>query len=119
MTEQACGNKQKNPRALTIPVMWAKMSAVLPSKPIRRASAFRFNRGPVAQLGARFHGMEEVAGSIPARSTNLLNQLDIQESGSARIRPILQRLSLPPALSLVRLPAATRHTLGKAALSTL
>jgi hypothetical protein len=29
-----------------------------------------FNRGPVAQLGARFHGMEEVAGSIPARSTN-------------------------------------------------
>ena len=25
--------------------------------------------GPVAQLGARFHGMEEVAGSIPARST--------------------------------------------------
>jgi hypothetical protein len=28
------------------------------------------DRGPVAQLGARFHGMEEVAGSIPARSTN-------------------------------------------------
>jgi hypothetical protein len=25
--------------------------------------------GPVAQLGARFHGMEEVAGSNPARST--------------------------------------------------
>ena len=25
----------------------------------------------MAQLGARFHGMEEVAGSIPARSTNL------------------------------------------------
>jgi hypothetical protein len=32
---------------------------------------FVFNRGPVAQLGARFHGMEEVAGSIPARSTIL------------------------------------------------
>jgi hypothetical protein len=32
--------------------------------------------GPVAQLGARFHGMEEVAGSIPARSTNSLNKLD-------------------------------------------
>ena len=31
--------------------------------------------GPVAQLGARFHGMEEVAGSIPARSTNLPNDL--------------------------------------------
>jgi hypothetical protein len=28
-----------------------------------------FNRGPVAQLGARFHGMEEVVGSIPTRST--------------------------------------------------
>ena len=29
----------------------------------------RYNRGPVAQLGARFHGMEEVVGSIPTRST--------------------------------------------------
>jgi hypothetical protein len=27
----------------------------------------------VAQLGARFHGMEEVIGSIPIRSTNLPN----------------------------------------------
>jgi hypothetical protein len=27
--------------------------------------------GPVAQLGARFHGMEEVTGSIPVRSTTL------------------------------------------------
>jgi hypothetical protein len=31
--------------------------------------------GPVAQLGARFHGMEEVIGSIPIRSTNQLNNL--------------------------------------------
>jgi hypothetical protein len=31
--------------------------------------------GPVAQLGARFHGMEEVIGSIPIRSTNYLNDL--------------------------------------------
>ena len=38
----------------------------LPSIPTCR----RFNRGPVAQLGARFHGMEEVVGSIPTRSTN-------------------------------------------------
>jgi hypothetical protein len=30
----------------------------------------------VAQLGARFHGMEEVVGSIPTRSTNSLNSLD-------------------------------------------
>jgi hypothetical protein len=29
----------------------------------------------VAQLGARFHGMEEVVGSIPTRSTNHLNNL--------------------------------------------
>jgi hypothetical protein len=29
--------------------------------------------GPVAQLGARFHGMEEVQGSNPCRSTNLFN----------------------------------------------
>jgi len=28
-----------------------------------------FPSGPVAQLGARFHGMEEVIGSIPIRST--------------------------------------------------
>jgi hypothetical protein len=33
------------------------------------------NRGPVAQLGARFHGMEEVVGSIPTRSTILSNEL--------------------------------------------
>ncbi len=36
---------------------------------------FVFNRGPVAQLGARFHGMEEVVGSIPTRSTKSLNGL--------------------------------------------
>jgi hypothetical protein len=29
----------------------------------------------VAQLGARFHGMEEVVGSIPTRSTNSPKQL--------------------------------------------
>jgi hypothetical protein len=38
-------------------------------------SLFVFNRGPVAQLGARFHGMEEVVGSIPTRSTNSLNNV--------------------------------------------
>ena len=32
--------------------------------------------GPVAQLGARFHGMEEVVGSIPTRST-IFNYLPI------------------------------------------
>ena len=29
-----------------------------------------YKSGPVAQLGASFHGMEEVIGSIPIRSTN-------------------------------------------------
>jgi hypothetical protein len=29
--------------------------------------------GPVAQLGARFHGMEEVVGSIPTRSTKFFS----------------------------------------------
>jgi hypothetical protein len=32
----------------------------------------------VAQLGARFHGMEEVIGSIPIRSTNYFQQLIAQ-----------------------------------------
>ena len=44
---------------LTIGLRWGRIIA-----------GFPFNRsGPVAQLGARFHGMEEVVGSIPTRST--------------------------------------------------
>ena len=36
--------------------------------------------GPVAQLGARFHGMEEVIGSNPIRSTkSLLNHQIVKE----------------------------------------
>src|SRR5271156_1073745 len=62
--------------ALTIPVMWAKMSLLIyPTRTLIGLGPFRFNRGPVAQLGARFHGMEEVVGSIPTRSTNSLNNL--------------------------------------------
>ena len=38
-----------------------------------RYNAAVFSRGPVAQLGARFHGMEEVVGSIPTRSTKTRN----------------------------------------------
>jgi hypothetical protein len=48
--------------------------SALPS--IRGAGVRRFNCGPVAQLGARFHGMEEVVGSIPTRSTKSLYNLD-------------------------------------------
>ena len=64
--------------ALTIPEMWAKMiqhDSALPAIPILGARLLCFNRGPVAQLGARFHGMEEVVGSIPTRSTKSLNGL--------------------------------------------
>ncbi len=35
--------------------------------------------GPVAQLGARFHGMEEVIGSIPIRST-IISSKEVQKS---------------------------------------
>jgi hypothetical protein len=38
-------------------------------------NSFTRQCGPVAQLGARFHGMEEVIGSIPIRSTNKPNNL--------------------------------------------
>jgi hypothetical protein len=70
------------------------------------------NRGPVAQLGARFHGMEEVVGSIPTRSTNCPPQysrfyLDPSSVGhglpdlvnlpisygDASVRPVLQPVS--------------------------
>jgi hypothetical protein len=39
----------------------------------------------VAQLGARFHGMEEVIGSIPIRSTNFPLQIQIR-AGSDFLR---------------------------------
>ena len=38
----------------------------------------------MAQLGARFHGMEEVIGSIPIRSTNPLRRMKPQP-GSERL----------------------------------
>jgi hypothetical protein len=44
---------------LTNPLRAAKIEKLSPTE-----------SGPVAQLGARFHGMEEVIGSIPIRSTN-------------------------------------------------
>ena len=41
--------------------------------------------GPVAQLGARFHGMEEVVGSIPTRSTIFTRLESITSRAFARI----------------------------------
>ncbi len=43
-----------------------------------------FPSGPVAQLGARFHGMEEVIGSIPIRSTKSFQQLSERNPGAQR-----------------------------------
>jgi hypothetical protein len=51
------------PLTLTNALWSARIEGVLPES------------GPVAQLGARFHGMEEVIGSIPIRSTNYFNNL--------------------------------------------
>ena len=49
---------------------------VLAFLPLKHFLLFTFDcslglGGAVAQLGARLHGMQEVAGSIPASSTNL------------------------------------------------
>ena len=41
---------------------------VLPSWTVK----YRAFNGAIAQLGERLHGMQEVAGSIPAGSTNFL-----------------------------------------------
>src|SRR6266478_3904476 len=50
----------------------AKMNSYLPRSRFGERGLFVFNRGPVAQLGARFHGMEEVVGSIPTAPTKSL-----------------------------------------------
>src|ERR1700722_5903342 len=67
--------------------------SALPSIPILRVS----DRGPVAQLGARFHGMEEVVGSIPTRSTKSFSPIFYYEcilpsnAGSFRPSAIISR----------------------------
>ena len=53
------------------------------STKIRKSSQ---ESGPVAQLGARFHGMEEVIGSIPIRSTKHFNSLAFRSSYSGNNR---------------------------------
>jgi hypothetical protein len=70
MTEHACGKKQKNPR-VDYPGDVGENELDTSLDPDSFGPGLFFlNRGPVAQLGARFHGMEEVVGSIPTRSTN-------------------------------------------------
>src|SRR5215831_21133225 len=46
--------------------------------------SLKISDGPVAQLGARFHGMEEVVSSNLTRSTNVLKDLP-QESNSVLV----------------------------------
>src|ERR1700732_2014019 len=50
---------------------WRKLIRYLPRSRFGGRGLFVFNRGPVAQLGALFHGMEEVVGSIPTAPTKV------------------------------------------------
>lgn len=52
--------------------------------------------GAIAQLVARFHGMEEVAGSIPASSTNCLLVLIQFRASRFCFVILLQNLGLIP-----------------------
>src|SRR5712671_2700226 len=51
--------------------------------PLEPRENYLSHSGPVAQLGARFHGMEEVVGSIPTRSTNYFQELGEPSTASA------------------------------------
>lgn len=55
-------------------------------------------RGPVAQLGARLNGIQEVTGSIPVRSTNLRSLAHVARFCSAsygwQANPLLASISL-------------------------
>jgi hypothetical protein len=68
----------------------------------------------VAQLGARFHGMEEVIGSIPIRSTNQFFNLGIRFRGESGISLSLKAYMRPKALcqgtTLVVLLAVGKNT---------
>src|SRR3954468_5754434 len=53
--------------------------------------------GPVAQLGARFHGMEEVDGSNPSRSTKFLIYYGQQRRRAASQTATGRRAAAPGA----------------------
>jgi hypothetical protein len=57
--------------------------------------------GPVAQLGARFHGMEEVVGSIPTRSTKSPNNLDGANACSDGVGVALRLASVGTAIGTI------------------
>jgi hypothetical protein len=76
MAEVACGNNEESAR-VDYPGDVGENDSAIPLIPTHVGlRIFRFNRGPVAQLGARFHGMEEVVGSIPTRSTNQISHFE-------------------------------------------
>ena len=60
--------------------------------------------GPVAQLGARFHGMEEVVGSIPTRSTNSSLNVCYYFQPFSKLCLTSLPLPMPPAASSWRSP---------------
>ena len=67
-------------------------------------SAILPQSGPVAQLGARFHGMEEVVGSIPTRSTRSHKALLILRDQNLARGPHTGDLGFGPAASTGSLP---------------
>ncbi len=58
---------------------------------VRENEGRLYPSGPVAQLGARFHGMEEVIGSIPIRSTNHFSSLEAPPFLIAAARSVATR----------------------------
>jgi hypothetical protein len=59
----------------------------VPPGPIRRCTC----AGAVAQLGERFHGMEEVRGSIPLSSTLLEDLTVLCARFGSSVGPVLRR----------------------------
>jgi hypothetical protein len=53
----------------------------------------RKKRGPMAQLGARLNGIEEVVGSSPTRSTRRLNEqsIELMREPAERLALLLRR----------------------------
>src|SRR5690242_10723960 len=91
------------PETLTNVASYSKIEKVLPKS------------GPVAQLGARFHGMEEVIGSIPIRSTNkpLTNQIATGSCRSPFVRWQGATRDMQPLIPEERKPGSIRLDLAK------
>ena len=76
-----------------------------------------FTSGPVAQLGARFHGMEEVIGSNPIRSTKSFQTLSAPTPLSSPSTGVQLESPNTAVLRVARLPRQPReidHALAEA-----